>query len=773
MPSLLRQSGNHLNSPSESFACPAAQWDGFVAAHPAAHFLQTSGWGQLKSHFSWSVYRVVCRDASQKIIAGAQLLHTRRYGISMGYVPRGPLVDWEDGLQATEVRDRLLALARSKGMQFIRIEPDLEDLPEYRLALQELGFLSSDMMIQPRSTIQVDLHGSEDELLARMKSKWRYNVRKSQRAGTSIRKGSVDDLPTFQSLLQETGTRHGFHHHTMSYYRQAFTSMPDTLCLLVADVQGQSVAAIVVAAVGRGAWYPWGASSDRHRSAMPNYGLHFAAMQWARRRGASYYDMWGIPVPLGELARSIRWSDKGKTWPNVLPVELQKLPQRDLWSVYRMKQGFGGQIVHKVGAWDLPVRPATYRVFVMGSRVQPLARKVRGKINAWVLSEPGEISRGADVRPHRGLQLEEARDRGAWNQALGQLPRANFMQSWEWGEVKAQAGWEPVRYRILASQGATVGQFQILYRKINPRLPAQMAYVPRGPSLDWSDVELVGFALTAIERCARSRHCLLVRIDPNVRRDLAPGMAAISHLEERQWFFSEFPTQFQNTGVSVLRSDPDDLLASFKSRCRNKVRQAWRSDITIRQGGLADLPDFYDLYAATGRRKGFAVRESPYYRTVLSQCNLESTEEESEVRSALLLAEHPEAGLIGGVVLLSLGDWAWYLFGASSDGQNKRKEIDRGSYPNHLLQWEAMQWSLQQGCSHYDWWGAPLDPRNKQDTMYGVWRFKQDFGAQFQPLIGAWDRYFLPGPPHLAPRLMHQVRQKLQPSSIIRGSLPV
>ena len=59
--------------------------------------------------------------------------------------------------------------------------------------------------------------------------------------------------------------------------------------------------------------------------------------------------------------------------------------------------------------------------------------------------------------------------------------------------------------------------------------------------------------------------------------------------------------------------------------------------------------------------------------------------------------------------------------------------------PNYLLQWEALRWSLAQGCTVYDWWGAPVDLDDPADGLHGVWQFKQGFGAEFQPHIGAWD----------------------------------
>ena len=59
--------------------------------------------------------------------------------------------------------------------------------------------------------------------------------------------------------------------------------------------------------------------------------------------------------------------------------------------------------------------------------------------------------------------------------------------------------------------------------------------------------------------------------------------------------------------------------------------------------------------------------------------------------------------------------------------------------PNYLLQWEALRWAMAQGCTRYDWWGAPTDLDDEADGLHGVWQFKQGFGAELQPHVGAWD----------------------------------
>lgn len=123
------------------------------------------------------------------------------------------------------------------------------------------------------------------------------------------------------------------------------------------------LAAIAAFALGRMAWYMWGASDEEGRNLMPNHALQWAAMRWARARGCTRYDLWGIPDEVGENPGAY--------------AEAESWGQGGLWGVYRFKQGFGGQIVRYTGAWDLPLSQAGYALYRLALRVQQRRRKQR------------------------------------------------------------------------------------------------------------------------------------------------------------------------------------------------------------------------------------------------------------------------------------------------------------------------------------------------------------------------------------------------------------
>ncbi len=326
-------------------------WDAFVAAHPAGTILQTSRWAYLKATFGWE-WEIVTPNPDTN--SGALVLF-RSLPLKVGtiaYIPRGPLVNWDDASAVTATFEALRAAAHRHRAWVLWLEPEMLDTPEARAHLHACSLRSVARTIQPPRTIVVDIAPDEDAILAQMRPKTRYNIRLAERKGVTVREGTVDDAAAFYALMTETGSRDAFGIHSEAYYRRVFELFLPSghAALLLAEVEGKLVAALVVFALGAKAWYLYGASSDRHREKMPPYALQWAAIRWAKARGCTSYDLWGIP-DFDEETLEAEFTERND----------------NLWGVYRFKRGFGGQVIRCVGLWEQSLHP-----------LYPLAAKLRG-----------------------------------------------------------------------------------------------------------------------------------------------------------------------------------------------------------------------------------------------------------------------------------------------------------------------------------------------------------------------------------------------------------
>ncbi len=317
-----------------------AGWDGLLHSLPAPHLLQSWTWGELKARFGWTARRLAWAEPAGAVRAAAQLLFRTERGLTLAYCPKGPVVDWSQAALRGRVLSDLIGQARAQGAFVLKIDPEVPygEGPgaAVEAELREHGWRPAPDPAQFRNTLLLDLRQSDEALLARMKQKWRYNLRLAQRHGVQVREGGAADLEMLYHMYAETSQRDGFVIRSREYYLDSWRSFIERgqAQPLIAELDGEPVAGFMVYVFGKTAWYLYGMSTHLHREKMPNHLLHWEAIRWAKAHGCETYDFVGAP---------------------------DKLNERDpMWGVYRFKEGFGGRFVETIGEWDYPLRPLQY-----------------------------------------------------------------------------------------------------------------------------------------------------------------------------------------------------------------------------------------------------------------------------------------------------------------------------------------------------------------------------------------------------------------------------
>jgi peptidoglycan pentaglycine glycine transferase (the first glycine) len=316
-------------------------WEAFLERHPEAHLLQTGAWATLKSAFGWRAQAIRAGE-----VGAMMLIRQLAPGLKLGYIPRGPV-----GGGADDLLPELDRFCRAQSIFCLKVEPDARWDEESAHSLQSIGLEPGSQTVQPPRTIVVDLQPDEDEILARMKQKTRYNIRLAARKGVTVR--PWDDIAGFARMMDETAARDEFGAHSEAYYQRAYDLFhPEGCELFLAEFEAEPLAALMVFARGNKAWYFYGASRDAQREKMPTYLLQWEAMRWAKGRGCESYDLWGVPdYSEDELERGFQDRSDG------------------LWGVYRFKRGFGGEVVRSMGAWDRVYKPLHYSAYKLGLRL--------------------------------------------------------------------------------------------------------------------------------------------------------------------------------------------------------------------------------------------------------------------------------------------------------------------------------------------------------------------------------------------------------------------
>lgn len=336
-------------------------WNEQLLQLPNPHLLQSIEWAAAKHPFGWTAHYKTWRSPDGRLDAAAQILQrsfripkTGR-SLCMLYVPKGPVLrDWNDEALRTQVLSDLRNFAQREGAFFIKIDPDVDlgtGLPgsetekknpvgeSFVNELKSAGWRFSNEQVQMRNTMLIDLRGSEEELLAGMKQKTRYNLRLAERKGVVVRRGDRADFAQFYRMYAETSVRDGFVIRSQAYYNAVWEAFfaSGLLIPLIAEVEGEAVAGLMLFVFGKQSWYLYGMSRDKAREWMPNYLLQWEAMKASKAAGCETYDLWGAPDEFNE----------GDA----------------MWGVYRFKVGLGAYEARRIGAWDLPLQPLIYSLY--------------------------------------------------------------------------------------------------------------------------------------------------------------------------------------------------------------------------------------------------------------------------------------------------------------------------------------------------------------------------------------------------------------------------
>jgi lipid II:glycine glycyltransferase (peptidoglycan interpeptide bridge formation enzyme) len=333
-----------------------AGWDAFVSSTAGGSYAQLPAWAAVKAANGWSAVRLLTTTAgaTADVTIGAQVLIRRVSPLpwSVGYAPRGPVVDqrdadWVDGFTAL-VRDRL-----ADRIAGLTIDPEIErDGPRdadgaLRHRLEAAGWRPADPVQPDRSRI-LELTGDEAALWSGLRSKWRQYVNNARRAGVTVVDHDESGIADFHRIYVETAKRAGFIIRAESAYRdvwRAYASGGRARLLLAHDAGGAPVAGLFLLRCGTRVVEPYGGMTEAGAELRANYLLKWEAIRSSAEAGAHVYDMWGLSHP----------------------------------GIAHFKAGFGGREVRYIGAWRLTLDPLAMRVIDAARRANvAVARRRRG-----------------------------------------------------------------------------------------------------------------------------------------------------------------------------------------------------------------------------------------------------------------------------------------------------------------------------------------------------------------------------------------------------------
>lgn len=304
-----------------------------------------------------------------------------------------------------------------------------------------------------------------------------------------------------------------------------------------------------------------------------------------------------------------------------------------------------------------------------------------------------------------------------WNQFIKDRPDGHVVQSWEWGEFRAEWGTEPVRIVVFDEDEIKAACSFTLHKA--PLINKFVGYAGKGPV--FADVTHLVPLISKIKEVAKDKNCIFVKFEPNVTTD--PDQFFHKNLKKspKEIFAS------QTLEIDLTKSE-GELLDNFHEKWRYNIRLAARRDIAVESGeSEEDLEEFIKLQRETASRDKFFIHPDNYYRTLWKKFHPHQL--------AHILTAKVDGEVAASWFLFTFGDYLYYTYGSSN------YEL-RSYMPSHALMWSAIQFGRSKGLKRFDLWGAAkrIDGLlDEKDPWAGFTKFKEGFSPERKILIGAYD----------------------------------
>lgn len=317
----------------------------------APHPVQSWAWGEFRQQQGHRVVRLGV-FTKNKLVRVYQITFHRLPHLpwSIGYLPKSVL-------PTKEVVEALKQIGREEKAIFIKLEPNQIASQGAYQKLKNLGLIQVKSFFAKYTSV-IDLTQTPEELLASFKPKTRYNIRLAQKHGVVVKEDNSDQaFEAYLRLTSETTHRQGFYAHDERYHRLQWQAMRKAGIshLLVATYQNQILATFMLFVFNKVLYYPYGASTRKHKELMAPTLLMWEAIRFGQAHGCQSFDLWGSAGP-------------------------NPSPNHPYFGFHKFKEGFSPKTVEFVGTYDLVINPFLYRLYNLADYLRWKYLRLKAKL---------------------------------------------------------------------------------------------------------------------------------------------------------------------------------------------------------------------------------------------------------------------------------------------------------------------------------------------------------------------------------------------------------
>ncbi|MCR5795048.1 MAG: aminoacyltransferase [Solobacterium sp.] len=388
-------------------------FDAFVSAHPYAHYMKTSMWGEDQQRQTGCTYKMLGFFEGDELKASAMALFGKFFFHPYIYIPKGPCTDYEDAGRTEEVFGLLKEYAAEKKVHFLRTDPNVlrmekdifgnvieggenhEDVTE---RLKGLGFIHKGYGYAyngswtNRYTLTVDLSDDFKTISSRFAKSRLTSLNRHKINCVTTRCGNKEDIPHLMELEKQLAEQDGFRPHSRQFFEDILECFGDHASVYVTEIDLAGMIGGIEAEL----------ASKKYRKDPEARAAKEKSLQKTAELKAEYGERpvicCGIFVRTGETSYDL-YAYNHKAFGHLNPVDsMHFFAMQDMkahgvktydmcgfsgvttkddpeYGLYEYKRSFGAQYIEQIGEFDYPLNKKALERFKLEKRIEVKLRR--------------------------------------------------------------------------------------------------------------------------------------------------------------------------------------------------------------------------------------------------------------------------------------------------------------------------------------------------------------------------------------------------------------
>lgn len=290
------------------------EFEEFARNHDLNSIFQSVAWARTKSN--WEHLYTGIKDNGKLICAALVLVRDLKFNYKFAYIPRGPLIDYDNEEVLSFYFDNLKKQLKKNKVLLCKFDPnvvideiDFEEKDKIlnykddefvkRLEKFDIGFngytLKIKDSIQPRIQMEKELMDLENTL----PGKTGKIIRASYKKGVKII-NEHNNPESVANMVVYTTKRHQIKLRNYDYFKRILDSFGENSTVFSAYLDDKLISSTLIVYSKNTCEALYAGYVDEYKNYNSTYPLRFEAMKWARSKGCKYYNFGGVEGSLDD-----------------------------------------------------------------------------------------------------------------------------------------------------------------------------------------------------------------------------------------------------------------------------------------------------------------------------------------------------------------------------------------------------------------------------------------------------------------------------------------